>query len=123
MVVSSPGNLHGNKFTLRVGAVAALSLWFFYIVVSCQSVFGQACRGVRICVFLAAPRSLVVQVIPGQNNSSLCVSLAEFSQMTWSKDVGVNHAANLCYLVPGVETHGGIRVSFVEQTTPKYSCH
>jgi hypothetical protein len=26
MVVSSPGNLHGNKFTLRVGAVAALSL-------------------------------------------------------------------------------------------------
>ena len=74
-------------------------------------------------MFLAAPRSLVVQVIPGQNNSSLCVSLAEFSQMTWSKDVGVNHAANLCYLVPGVETHGGIRMSFVEQTTPKYSCH
>lgn len=26
IVVSSPGNLHGNKFTLRLGAVAALSL-------------------------------------------------------------------------------------------------
>ena len=117
-MVSPPGNRHGNKTIIRLGAAAAQSLRFWLTCLSgfwrflqwgiCFAVAPDAIGACSIFTFIDTPDQWEL----GSKSSSWWSSQAEFAQITWIKNgTSVNHVAKLCHPVPGLKT------------IDKYSCH